>query len=282
RRGPAAARIGLTRPSPDGGRRMATGRPLLLLAGALLVPLGARAAPPRPEKPVRVADVLDGHVHPALCVTRQGDLLAVFNKSGGGGKELLLCRSTDGGRTWSKAEAIPVIKDCSIYPGSLTTLGDGRILLFWPCYRAASDRRWRVPQYCLSDDHGKTWGRPKDLPLADYTNYSCLPHPVLELLPAQRVCPLQDRTVVFDAKGGRVLPFGDGRNHGMVPMVRTRTGALVSGAPQANAPVPVGVPGRAVRGLRSADGGKTWQALHAFPHFGVAGYDLTALGNGWV
>ena len=32
-----------------------------------------------------------------------------------------------------------------------------------------------------------------------------------------------------------------------------------------------------VRGLRSTDNGNTWDALNVFPHFGVAGYDLTVL-----
>ena len=68
----------------------------------------------------------------------------------------------------------------------------------------------------------------------------------------------------------------------MVPIVRTKKGTLISGAPQAVAPVPVGVPGDFVRGLRSTDGGKTWQALGVFPHFGVAGYDLTVLTNEWI
>jgi hypothetical protein len=30
------------------------------------------------------------------------------------------------------------------------------------------------------------------------------------------------------------------------------------------------------------DDGQTWQALGVFPYFGVAGYDLTVLNNGWI
>ena len=37
-----------------------------------------------------------------------------------------------------------------------------------------------------------------------------------------------------------------------------------------------------VEGLRSEDGGQTWVPLHQLGHFGVCGYDLTALENGWV
>ena len=232
--------------------------------------------------PIRVADVIGGHVHPAICVTGSGDILAVYNKSGGGGKELLLCRSRDGGRTWSSPAAVPVIKDCSIYPGSLTTLRDGRVVLHWSCYRREGDRRWRVPQFCISADEGKTWSQSRDLPIDDYTNYSCLRHPILELNDGQWVCPLYNRTIRYNPRTDTITKFGDGRNHGMVPIVRTSKGTIISGAPQADSPVPVGRPGKTVRGLRSTDGGKTWQALHALPYFGVAGYDLTVLENGWI
>ena len=68
----------------------------------------------------------------------------------------------------------------------------------------------------------------------------------------------------------------------MVPIVKTSRGTFISGAPVANATLPVSVPREIVRGLRSTDGGKNWRALHAFPTFGVAGYDLTVLENDWL
>lgn len=259
----------------------------VLLIVSLLLPGRSRGETPSATtsevtQPVRVADVIGGHVHPSLCVTKSGTILVVYNESGGGGKELLLSRSTDGGATWSQSVPIPVITDCSIYPGSLTTLRDGRILLNWSCYRRDGERRWRVPQFCLSSDEGKTWTAPVNLPLTELTNYSCLRHAVVELPESQWVLPLYDRTVVYDPHTEVVTPFGDGRNHGMVPLVRTERGTLISGAPQADSPVPVGVPGAMVRGLRSTDHGETWQVLNAFPHFGVAGYDLTVLSNGGI
>lgn len=235
-----------------------------------------------PSPPVRVADVIDGHVHPSVCVAKNGDVLAVYNKQGGGGKELLLSRSTDGGKTWSASSAVPGITHCSIYPGSLTTLSDGKIVLHWSCYHKDGDRLWRRPQYCVSADHGETWAAPRDVVLDELTNYSCLRHPLLELTPTRWVLPFYDRTVVYDSTSGTVTPFGDARNHGMVPIVRTAKGTLLSGAPVANSSVPTVLPKDAVRGLRSTDEGKSWRPLHALPTFGVAGYDLTPLADGTV
>lgn len=254
---------------------------VLLVAAVGLAPDSSQADD-RPGEVIRVADVVGGHVHPSLTRARSGDLLAVYNREGGGGKELLLCRSRDGGRQWSPPRAVPTIRDCSIYPGSLTTLRDGRIALHWSCYRGEGERLWRVPQFALSDDDGETWSPPCDVPLENLTNYSCLRHPVVELGDGRWVCPFYDRTVVFDPKSRSVTPFGDRRNHGMVPIVQTRAGTLISGAPEADSGVPLGGPRDPVHGLRSTDGGQSWQALHAFPHFGVAGYDLCLLANGWI
>ena len=62
----------------------------------------------------RIANVIGGHVHPAVCVTDSGKILVVYNKEGGGGKELLLVHSNDVGLTWSFPTSIPIIQNCSI------------------------------------------------------------------------------------------------------------------------------------------------------------------------
>jgi hypothetical protein len=209
-------------------------------------------------------------------------VLAVYNKQGGGGKELLLSRSTDGGRTWSEAQPIPGIERCSIYPGSLTTLSTGRIVLQWSCYHSEGGRLWRQPQFCSSDDNGRTWSTVREVPLPDLTNYTCLRHPLLELAPNRWVLPLYDRTIILNPDTLQIEPFGDERRHGLVPIVKTRQGTFLSGAPVASAGMPISTPVNLVRGLRSVDQGRTWQALQALPTFGVAGYDLTVLQNGWI
>ncbi|HCK13808.1 TPA: hypothetical protein DHW51_06785 [Candidatus Poribacteria bacterium] len=231
---------------------------------------------------IRIANVIGGHVHPAACVTHSGKILVVYNKEGGGGKELLLVYSNDGGLTWSYPASIPSIQNCSIYPGSLTTLSNGTILLNWSCYRKTRETLWREPQFTFSYDEGETWSDPKNYPITDHTNYTCLRHAVVERSVSEWVCSFYDRTVLYDNQSNQIKPFGDGRNHGMVPIICTNNGILISGAPQANAPVPVGVPGEIVGGLRSTDEGLTWTAMNVFPYFGVAGYDLTALTNNWV
>lgn len=213
--------------------------------------LAACFAAPLPDQPVRVAAVISGHVHPALAVTRSGVLLAVYNKQGGGGKELLLCRSTDGGRTWTPPAVLSGIKQTSIYPGSLTTLSDGRIVLAWACYHGTRDPYFRTAHFCTSADEGVTWTDPRDLPLADPSKFTALRYPLLELSPHQWVWPLYDRTIVFDERTGHISPFGDGRDHGMVPIVRTPRGTLVSGAPYERRGALAGKPGKVVRGLRS-------------------------------
>jgi len=262
-------------------------RPFARLIGAAFASLvlssgTAFAADAVTAAPVRVGNVIDGHVHPSLCLARNGDVLAVYNQQGGGGKELLISRSTDGGRTWSVAQPIPGIKNCSIYPGSLTTLSTGCIVLQWSCYHSEGEKLWRQPQFCTSDDDGRTWSNVREIPLPDLTNYSCLRHPLLEIAPNRWVLPLYDRTVIFDPETLRTEPFGDGRRHGLVPIVKTHQGTFLSGAPVASAAMPISTPVNLVRGLRSVDQGRTWKALHALPTFGVAGYDLTVLRNGWI
>ena len=76
--------------------------------------------------PVRIDSGVSGHIHPALAITKKGTLVAVYCKSEA--KPYLITRSTDGGKSWSRPEPFPhTVKD-RVYPGSLTTLADGRLV----------------------------------------------------------------------------------------------------------------------------------------------------------
>src|SRR5262245_37296229 len=81
------------------------------------------------EKPVRIASDVSGHIHPAICVTPKGTVVVLFCQSDY--KDLRQTTSTDGGKTWSKPAPYELTAKQSIYPGSLTTLKDGRILHAW-------------------------------------------------------------------------------------------------------------------------------------------------------
>lgn len=215
-------------------------------------PIGASSSP------VRLGDVVGGHVHPSLCATHTGAVLAVYNTDGGGAEVLYLCRSEDGGRSWSSPAPIPASASRSkrgVYPGSLSVLRSGRIVLQWaPYYEtgeaehdpsvlrlaegiADSGAVYRVPEYCVSDDDGRTFTNVKQFPHHSLTNYNELRFPLVELEDGRWVLPFYDRTVAFDPAREQLSKFGDGRNHGMVPIIQTKTGALISGAPQAHSPI---------------------------------------------
>src|SRR5262245_31732425 len=77
-------------------------------------------------KPVRIASGVSGHIHPAACVSKKGTVVVIFCQSDY--KDHRLTRSTDGGLTWSNPEPFAPTAKLSIYPGSLTTLKDGRLV----------------------------------------------------------------------------------------------------------------------------------------------------------
>src|SRR5688572_23823903 len=85
-------------------------------------------------KPVRIAGrpkaerVFPGssHSHPGVCVTKKGTVLVVHYVENAG--LVLIARSTDGGRTWGESVPVPDV-NCKCYPGALTSLSDGRVVV---------------------------------------------------------------------------------------------------------------------------------------------------------
>ncbi len=163
----------------------------------------------------------------------------------------------------------PPTAKTQVYPGSLTTLADGRLVHAWNVwFPAAAKLMSRHVAYSISRDDGVTWSAPRNLGKnKDAKTGSVIRHPIVELSPTAWLIPLVDRTVLYNPATGAESPFGDGRNHGLVPIVRTARGTLISG-----------------KGLRSTDGGKTWQDVKPFPDVSSQGWrqQMIALKNGWL
>jgi hypothetical protein len=230
-----------------------------------LVGISSSATADEAAKPVRLATGVTGHIHPAACVTKAGTVLVIFSQSNY--KDLRLSRSADGGKTWSEPAAFKHTEKLEIYPGSLSALRDGRVIHAWNTwYPDAKGVKSRFVQFSVSKDDGKTWAEPKSLP-KNADAFSVIRHPIIELADDAWLFSLSDRTVAYNPKTEAVTDFADGQKHGLVPIVRTSKGTLVSGA-----------------GKRSTDGGKKWDKIDPFPKISANGwrFDLVALDNGYL
>lgn len=225
---------------------------------------GAAAEP----QPIRIASGVAGHIHPAVCLSRSGAIVVVFGQSDF--RDLRLTRSTDGGRTWSEPAAFRPAVEQWIYPGSLTTLADGRIVHFWNRWLGDGRKEPRYPVYSVSTDDGRTWSAEQALPKSERFP-RVVRHPLVELADGRWLVSCSDGALTFDPMAGTTTPFGDGRSdppgptRAVVPIVRTPKGTLVSGY-----------------GLRSTDEGRTWRAIESMPDVRSQGWrhDLAVLRDG--
>ena len=233
--------------------------------GVLLISGFLGAQDPGLPAPVRIDSGVSGHIHPALAITKKGNLVAVYCKSEY--KPYLVTRSLDMGKTWSKPALFPHTVDTQVYPGSLTTLADGRLVHAWNVWFNIDDKkRSRHVAFSISEDDGVTWSKPKNINKnKDEKIESVIRHPIVELSTDKWLLPLMDRTVLYNPATGEESVFGDGKNHGLVPIIKTVKNTLVSG-----------------KGLRSTDEGKTWVEIKPFPDVSSQGWrhQMISLDNG--
>ena len=149
--------------------------------------------------------LLGGHVHPAICVApASGDVVVVYNRGPGDASELLMCRSADRGLSWTAPTVLPSSVDrCpgGVYPGALTVLGSGEILLHWYRYGPTAELRWQYgPEFCVSTDDGHTFGPPQLIDTPERQDGRTQPEgrfPFLELDDETWVLPLYRLRTVY-------------------------------------------------------------------------------------
>jgi len=224
-----------------------------------------RAAVAAELKPVPILDAkIGGHIHPSICRTQDGTLVAVFR----GKAELLWSRSTNKGATWTKPEVIATtakrpevireVKIFEVYPGTADVLPDDRILVTWNYI--ADDKKTdgyyeRALLYTLSSDKGATWSEQALVPPVDGRHLGAVRHNVLPMADGRWLLPLRvGPPRLYDPKTGalEVLPVAvaGGKQHAFKQIVRTPKGTLLAMGPVL---------------LRSTDQGKTWTTIEKFP-----------------
>jgi hypothetical protein len=97
------------------------------------------------------------------------------------------------------------------YPGSLTTLADGRLIHAWNVWFPAAEKvQSRYVAYSVSSDDGVTWSAPRRLRKnKDPKAHSVIRHLIAELSPPAWLLPLMDRTVLYNPETGRESPLAN-------------------------------------------------------------------------
>ena len=84
---------------------------------------------------------------------------------------IYLVKSTDGGKTWSDPELLPVKNDTEmaylVAPSRGLVTSDGVIV--FPCYSYNGSQSSQKESFIYSADDGKTWNRTEDMPIGDVT-----------------------------------------------------------------------------------------------------------------
>jgi hypothetical protein len=196
------------------------------------------------REPAEHIKVMEGDEHEGwggcLCrIPRTGEILLTDFRGN-------LCRSSDGGRTWSDSVRVeipgPLYQDAPVQKrciGAIGALRDGTILL--ACMVYTSPRRGPEDEggyVTRSTDGGRTWEEPFRLDMLGY------PH--LEPASHLRFVELQDGTILLPAAAGRRGPQGRFIYPDGTPF------------PPSGEPLRAGVQCEDQYVFRSRDGGRTW------------------------
>jgi hypothetical protein len=204
-----------------------------------------------------------GHAHQAICVARDGTVVVAHFAEAA--KRIFVLRSSDGGRSFAAAGEVPDVGAGNPYPGALTALSDGRIVLTWNSWLAWPDvDSGRRPAYAISSDTGRTWSAPTTLPL-EYRRGTWVRHRLLERSANEWIFPMSDRVISFNSESRKITtPFPSLAVYSG-PLVKTPAGTLQHG-----------------NGYRSTDDGRTRSKVAGFPSVSDYKTDLLALSNGWL
>ena len=240
-------------------------RSLLIVALAACASSSERVAVADDLKPVPIlAAKIGGHIHPSICRTKDGTLVAVFRNAG----VMAVSRSSDGGATWSKLEpiattakrpeAIREVKVFEVYPGTADVLPDDRIVVTWNYIaddKKADGYYERALLYTLSADKGATWTEQTLVPPVDGHHLGAVRHNVLPMADGRWLLPLRvGPPRLYDPKTGalEVFPVAEAgaKQRAFKQIVRTPKGTLLAMGPVL---------------LRSTDEGKSWTTIEKFP-----------------
>jgi sialidase-1 len=113
---------------------------------------------------------------PAIAVTQRGSILVfsegrVHHQRDEGDIDLVLKRSTDGGRTWSKQVVLENDGANPCKNPAPVVLPNGRVLLLWLWNKSIAsekDRTTREVYVTFSDDDGVTWSKSRNISSSVY------------------------------------------------------------------------------------------------------------------
>ncbi len=199
-------------------------------------------------------------------------------------------RSTDAGASWSipvpistsakRPDVIREVKKFEVYPGTVDTLPDGRILVTWN-YIAddkSNDGYYeRALLYAISKDEGRTWSEQQLIGPIDGKHLGAVRHNVLAWNGGRWLLPLRVGSPrLFNPQTETLTSFPlvgpDQIQHEFQQIVRTAKSSLLAMGPVL---------------LYSTDNGRSWTSIDGFPAVpdkrdNAEGRYLTTLSDGRV